>query len=304
MSKSIRLSVVTPVFNTSAEHLKALRDSLPAALGDVGYEWLLVDDGSDDPSTLTMLRDLATRPSVRLLRNAGRKGAGGARNHGAAVAAAARLMFVDADDVLLPGAAQQLLEAMEQRPQIRWLAGEFEQFDADGPPQAVAAAQPLLVEHWPDAANRLVFETLFNQGSYLIERDLFFDAGGFDDDFVLGEDWMLWMRLAIRGELYHCNLLVFWQRRGHVSLMSGSLAATSAIVAPYLALRRDPRFAEQKQLLRWRIFRLYRLLAERNQALGERARAIRFALLAAIWAVNEPQQWANVLRAAAGVTLR
>lgn len=302
IDKSIRLTIITPVFNTPVDYLSALAASVLPEMRSLAAEWLLVDDRSDDAATLSRLETLARDPGVRLLYNGGTRGAAGARNFGAARAAGQRLFFIDADDLLVPGALAALLDAMARNPRIRWLAGDFEQFSdrPPPPPSAPPEHRAVVVEHWPDAADRLVAETLFNQGSYVIDRALFLEAGGFDERFRLGEDWLLWMCLAVRGELYRCNLCVFWQRRGHASLMSGPLTATAAVVAPFLAARRDPRFAAQKRRLRWRIFGLYRLLAVRNQTLGRHLQAARFALLAALWAVNEPQQWLNVLRAALG----
>lgn len=305
---SIRLSIITPVFNAPRGYLTELADALLLQMPGLDAEWLLVDDGSDRADTLAALTALAQHAGVRLLRNAERRGAGAARNFGAAQSRGTWLYFIDADDLPVPGALGRLLGLLRSHPGVRWLAGGYEQFD-DGLAPAdlnvgVPAEDDPAVEHWPDAVRRLIFETLFNQGSYLVERSLFLEAGGFDERFRIGEDWLLWMRLAARGELYYCRLQVFWQRRGHGSLMSGPLSATAAIVAPYLAARRDPRFASHRRPLRWRIFRLYRLLAERNQALGRRTRAVRFAFLAAFWALNEPQQWINVLRAARGSALR
>ncbi|MCG6965511.1 MAG: glycosyltransferase family 2 protein [Chromatiaceae bacterium] len=307
-SKSIRLSVVTPVFNAQVDQLRALAASLHAAVAGAAAEWLLIDDHSDRAETLACLDELAREPGVRVLCNPGRKGAAGARNHGAGQAQADLLFFVDADDLLLPGSIKHLLEILAGRPGIRWLVGDFEDFSGPAPDLHAALeehGQPgTEVENWPDAANRLVFETLVNQGAYIIDKALFAELGGFDPRFTVGEDWYLWMRLAVRRELHHCNCLVMLRRRGHASTMSGPLSATAAIVAPYLAARRDPLFAAQRRLLRWRIYRLYRLLSERNRVLGRRAATTRYALLAAVWAINEPQQWANVWRALSGSELR
>ena len=308
MSEHKRLSIITPVYNTMPEYLQALARSLGDAVGDVAVEWLLIDDGSESVGTLDCLRMLAREPHVRLERNARADGAAGARNHGASIAAARRLMFLDSDDLLEPGSVEKLFSCMEQNPRVRWLAGDFKQFHEQPPlvDKAVRSdsAGVTAPVHWPDAVNRLVFETLFNQGSYIVDRDLFWEAGGFDEKFQIGEDWLLWMRVAIRGELYRCPTMVLWQRRGHRSIMSGVLTDTAEIVAPYLAARRDPQFSDQRRLLRWRIFRLYRLLSQRNEVLGYRVNTIRFAWLAAAWAINEPRQWMNALRALVGLRLR
>ncbi len=304
MPARLTLSLITPVFNTPPDYLSALAQSLPAAVGRPSYEWVIVDDGSTDGRTREMLDKLAAQPEVRLLTNTKTKGAAGARNTGAEASQAPYLVFVDADDLLQPGGIASLLEAFEGSPRVRCVVADFEQFertpgDVDVAPQLLADSQ-CVPAHEPDIARRLVFETPFNQGSYVVERSLFFDLGGFDERFRIGEDWLLWMRLAARKEIYYCRRLVMWQRRGHASVMSGSLSATQAVVAPYLAARRDVQFADLKKPLRWRIGKLYGVLAQRNADSGSYRRAVRFALLAALWSVNDFRRWWNVVRAAVG----
>lgn len=308
-AKCIRLSIVTPVFDTPADYLSALAACVSPLLAATASEWLIVDDASQREDTRAWLARAAGRPGLRLLRQAANRGVAAARNAGAAQAAGAYLVFVDADDLIVPAALASLLQTIERHPAIRWLAGEFEQFTDTPPPidcrmTAADAARVVAVEHWPEVAPRLVFETLFNQGAYIIERRLFLDSGGFDRRFRIGEDWYLWMRLALRGELHHCALQVLWQRRGHASIMSGGLSSSAALVAPYRAAWRDARFRRLRRPLRWRIFHLYRLLAQRNRTLGRYLPTLRFSLLAAIWGINDPRQWLNVLRALGGASLR
>ena len=304
----MKLSIITPVYNASVHHLQALSASIPDAVGTLPFEWLLVDDHSERDDTRNCLEQLARHPRTRLMRNERGKGAAGARNHGAANASGRLLVFADADDLFVPGALQFLVTAIDDNPRIRWLAGDFMDFDDRATDPVATPALPstadVTIEHWPDAAQRLIFETLFTQGSYVIDKALFDRARGFDERFRIGEDWYLWMHLAVRRELYYSHRVVLLQRRGHTSTMSGPLGLTDAIVRPYIVARSDPRFTAYRKPLRWRIYHLYRLLSKRNQAEDGRGAAVRFAAMAALWGVNEPRQWMNVLRALAGRQVR
>lgn len=303
MAHATRLSIITPVYNTRPAHLEALARSIKEAAADEDFEWLLIDDHSDRTATRECLDRLVRPPAVRVLTNERSKGAAAARNFGAYEAAGDLLAFVDADDLLVPGSLSRMIDVMTRRPEIRWLSGDFEDFEdktsSASPAPAELETDPT-VEHWPAAAERLVFETLVNAGTFIIDRELLLQVGGFDERFVVGEDWYLWMRLAAQRQLYHWDSLVMLRRRGHSSIMSGPLMYSAAIVEPYLAARKDQQFASLKKLLRWRIYRLYRLLAQRNQALARRGDTIRFAWLAALWAVNEPRQWLNLVRSLVG----
>lgn len=100
------ISVVIPVYNT-APYLDAC---IASVLGQGGedVEIICVDDGSTDESATVLAKWNAQSPRVRVVRqdNAGQ---GAARNRGIAEARGEFLLFVDSDDVLLPGAIALLL---------------------------------------------------------------------------------------------------------------------------------------------------------------------------------------------------
>lgn len=89
--QSMQISVVIPVRNDAAG-VTALLDSLQAQLHE-GIEVLVVDDASTD-GTAEFVEAYA---SVRLLRHELCRGAGAARNTGAAMARGKALLFIDAD---------------------------------------------------------------------------------------------------------------------------------------------------------------------------------------------------------------
>ena len=98
---SIRnISVIIPCYKAAA----TLRRAAASALADApaGLELLLVDDGSPD-DTGTLCDTLAAEdPRIRALHRPN-GGAGAARNTGLDAARGDWVLFLDADDVLLPG---------------------------------------------------------------------------------------------------------------------------------------------------------------------------------------------------------
>ena len=94
------ISVIIPCYKAAA----TLRRAATSALADApaGLELLLVDDGSPD-DTGTLCDTLAAEDSrVRALHRPN-GGAGAARNTGLDAARGDWVLFLDADDVLLPG---------------------------------------------------------------------------------------------------------------------------------------------------------------------------------------------------------
>jgi len=91
------ISVVVPTYNRGRVLGEAIASVLSQSLPDI--ELIVVDDGSSDdtPEILAGLAD----PRLRCSRFPARRHAGAARNHGAAMARAPILAFLDSDDLYL-----------------------------------------------------------------------------------------------------------------------------------------------------------------------------------------------------------
>lgn len=102
------VSVVVPVYNCH-EFLKECLDSLRnQSFGNI--EIIVVDDGSDDGSDIIAQEFANTDSRFTLLRQPN-IGVGAARNRGLEAASGQWIVFVDADDILLPNAIGQMLDA-------------------------------------------------------------------------------------------------------------------------------------------------------------------------------------------------
>ncbi|GAA4505466.1 CDP-glycerol glycerophosphotransferase family protein [Brevibacterium yomogidense] len=102
------VTVVIPCLNAEPYIEAAVRSVLNQSLRDV--EVVVVDDGSQDNSR-GIVRKLADRDRrVRTLPGE-QRGPGAARNRGVEVAKGRYLAFVDADDVMLPGALEAMVDS-------------------------------------------------------------------------------------------------------------------------------------------------------------------------------------------------
>ena len=102
------LSVIVPLYQNAATIRRCI-----TSIGD-GCEIVVVDDGSTDEGAA----EAASFPYVRLLHQE-HQGAAAARNRGIEAATGEYLWFVDADDVLLPGAISAAEEALrEHKPDL------------------------------------------------------------------------------------------------------------------------------------------------------------------------------------------
>ena len=104
------ISVIIPVYNAK----KYLSECVESVLSqqNVSVEILLIDDGSTDGSNL-MCDDFEQRYSNIIVFHTENHGVSHARNIGLDHAKGEYITFVDADDMLLPGALEQLLKMLE-----------------------------------------------------------------------------------------------------------------------------------------------------------------------------------------------
>ena len=106
----MRYSVIVPVYNAGAFLQECLGSVLKQTCGD--WECICVDDGSED-SSKAVLREYADKDSRFRVIEHPHQGVGMARNAGMDRAKGDYLVFLDADDMLLPHALEGLKDATE-----------------------------------------------------------------------------------------------------------------------------------------------------------------------------------------------
>ncbi len=102
----MKLSIIIPVYNAS-QYLGECLDSVFSQAFDGGYEVIAVNDGSTDDS-LAICEDYASKHANMKVLTGENAGVSAARNKALDAAQGEWLVFVDADDKLLPGALATL----------------------------------------------------------------------------------------------------------------------------------------------------------------------------------------------------
>lgn len=111
------LSVIIPVYNAGCFIPNLVASLSDQDLGDTEYEVLLVDDGSEDGSLQVMEREIQDRRNFRIVRKAN-GGVSSARNAGIVEAEGDYVMFVDADDTLVPGSLALVRQTIQNFPDM------------------------------------------------------------------------------------------------------------------------------------------------------------------------------------------
>jgi len=178
-----------------------IRETIESLRGERETELVVVDDGSTDPETLAALAELE-REGIRVLRqeNAGPAAAWMA---GLRATAAPYVMPFSSDDLLLPGAAGLLADALDANPEAAAAWGDFQSF---GAARADVRTVPELCPWHVTFVNSL-------SGIAAFRRESLLEAGGWQLRRGI-EDWDLWMRLATRGLVgVHVQHAIFRYRR-------------------------------------------------------------------------------------------
>lgn len=194
----VLVSVVIPTYNYG--HL--LRRAVDSVLTQLrpDCELLVVDDGSTDATPQLLAETGALHPpGFRHIRQ-DNAGAAAARNAGLRLSRGEYLLFLDADDEMLPGALDAVCAAVQARPHASVLLGGRVTRRADGrekyhPPPAALASDPR--ERLADYLLRKKIG--MGHGSTVVRRELI-ARRPYPESLRGGEDIPVFAHLFVQGE--------------------------------------------------------------------------------------------------------
>jgi glycosyltransferase involved in cell wall biosynthesis len=209
-SRTAQVSVVITTFNLSHFLARAIESVKANTVQPLDI--LVVDDGSSDH----LSEEICSRyRNVRYFRQAN-QGVTVARNLGAEHAQAEWILFVDADDWLLPTAIAELERAAARSPEVAFVIGRSERQPAE--PSSLAPLSPA-VTHTSDPYRDLAAQaTEWHPAQVLFNKRRVLESGG----FVLkhgAEDFELLLRLAVRYpyKIVPDVVSVYWQHSTNVT---------------------------------------------------------------------------------------
>jgi glycosyltransferase involved in cell wall biosynthesis len=240
MTESDLVTVVIPCYN-QASFLGEAIESVQRQT-HVRREVIVVDDGSTDDTAAVA----AQYAGVRLLRQANR-GLSGARNSGMAAACGAYLVFLDADDRLLPRALEHGLKCLAEHPEAAFTYGKyFIVYDNRTQPS-----------HWWPRVEQDYYMHLLKvnyigmHAAVMYRREVFEAVGGFDERLPACEDYDFYLRVARQFPIC-CHTEFVAEYRRHGSNMTQNCALMMKMVMDVLNSQREytrgnPRYEEALQ---------------------------------------------------------
>jgi len=201
MTDAPRVSVIMPVYNAGRWLGQALTSIDAQTFRD--FELVVVDDGSTEARTRTLLDEATRRPGVTVHRTENR-GPALARNLAIERARGAYILPLDADDWLEPAFLAKTVALLDADPGLgvayTWVG--------------LAGAHHGVWRTGGFTVGELLARCTIHVAS-LFRRALWADVGGYDPAFVeSSEDWDLWLGAAARGWRGACvpEVLVHYRR--------------------------------------------------------------------------------------------
>ena len=212
----MRFSVIIPLYNKAPYIRKALESVCAQTYTD--YELIVVDDGSTDDSariaeeyilevkgaensgaetTASRLSPLA----FRLLKQPN-SGVSAARNNGVAQASGDYIAFLDADDWWEPTYLERMAQLIEDYPEAGLYACNY-YYHKDGK-NIIKVDIPTGYFNYPkEYFNNFAMPVW--TGATMIPKSVFDEMGGFPLEIKLGEDFLLWAKIAMQYKVAFLN---------------------------------------------------------------------------------------------------
>jgi glycosyltransferase involved in cell wall biosynthesis len=189
-----RVSVIIPTYNRA----DLLGDAIASVLAQTyqDLEVIVADDGSTD-HTAEVVERFGPRVTYLALPHRGQPAA--PRNSALAVATGDYIAFLDSDDLFLPHKLALQVPILEANPQVGLVYSDGYFFDGD-PDKTTGHALAGLATPSGNIFGELLRANFIFMPLILARRTLLEASGGFDEhpDFLVAEDYDLWLRLALQ----------------------------------------------------------------------------------------------------------
>lgn len=208
----MKVSIIIPAHNAAG----TLAETLESVVKQTFRNWeaIVVDNGSNDGTHAVATVFAEKDPRVRIVSEL-QKGVCVARNTGIKMARFDWLLFLDADDWLLPHHLERMTNVLAANPNLGGVHCGWIHIAPDGSQLCDG-----FCKEEGDLFNLFASTCLFAIHACIIRRSIVTSLGGFDTSLVTCEDWDLWQRIARTGVRFgavHEALSFYRMRHGSAS---------------------------------------------------------------------------------------
>jgi glycosyltransferase involved in cell wall biosynthesis len=228
------ISVLMSVYNSARYLAEAVDSILNQSFGD--FEFLILDDGSQDNSVTILQAYAAQDPRIRLTLRENR-GITKSLNELIAQARGELVARMDADDIALPERFAQQVAFLQQHPEVICLGGALDWIDANS--QHIGHC-PMPQSDSELQRQMLGGVSLLHHPTAMLRRSALLQVGGYDETMQTSADLDLWLRLGELGELANLpnTVLQYRLHPGSITHAKQSRQAADALAACQRAWKR------------------------------------------------------------------
>ena len=203
----MRFSVIIPLYNKAPYIEKALRSVMVQTFSD--FEIIVVDDGSKDDSATVAEKVLSESTLPHQLIRQENAGVSMARNNGVACSHGDYLCFLDADDWWDPAFLKEISKLIEEFPEAGiygtsyTIVNETKHKTRVAPIGVDPGFEKGYINYCQVYAKTLAMP--LTSISVAIPRAVFDEMGGFPKGIKLGEDFLLWVKIALQYKVAFLN---------------------------------------------------------------------------------------------------
>ena len=200
-----RFSVIIPLYNKAPYVRKTVESVLGQTFSD--YELIIIDNGSTDGSSEIVAS--ITDPRIQIIQLEENVGVSNARNNGVAASHGEYLCFLDADDWWEPSFLEEMATLITEYPDAGiygtnyTIVNETKHKTRVAPIGVNVGLKKGYINYCRVYAKTLCMPLW--TGAVCMPRRVFNEAGGFPIGIKLGEDFLLWIRIALTHKVVFLN---------------------------------------------------------------------------------------------------
>ncbi len=195
-----KISVIIPLYNKEQEIKRCLDSVLCQTFQD--FEVIVVDDHSTDGG-LSIVKSYSD-PRISVIEQ-DHRGVSYTRNHGVNLAKSDYVAFIDADDEWMPKHLETIVRLIENFPEAGMFATAYNLRTVDGktqwPNYKCIPASPwegLFPDYIKSIALGVGIDWPTNSSVVAIPKKIFYERGGYPEDFWMSEDTALYINIALK----------------------------------------------------------------------------------------------------------
>ena len=202
----MKFSVIIPLYNKAPYVAKAIGSVLAQTYAD--YELVIMDDGSKDDSFALALKAIEGMPQCHIYRQ-NNGGVSLARNNAVSLSQGEYLCFLDADDWWEPTFLEEISKMIDEFPDSGIFGTNYTIVNETKRKTRVAEVgveegfEKGYINYCQVYAKTLAMPLW--TGAVCMPRKVFDEMGGFPKGIKLGEDFLLWIRVALKYKVAFLN---------------------------------------------------------------------------------------------------